>query len=77
MPQLAKISPASDLHMEDLHRAGGVPVLLKALQPLLHVSAVGVTARPLESLLAEWPAEVRVMSSDSPVAAVGNRAPCS
>jgi len=32
VPQLVKISPASNLHMEDLHRAGGVPALLAELQ---------------------------------------------
>jgi dihydroxy-acid dehydratase len=32
VPQLTKISPASDLHMEDLHAAGGIPALLAELQ---------------------------------------------
>ena len=32
VPQLCKISPASKLHMEDLHRAGGIPALLAELQ---------------------------------------------
>ena len=32
VPQLTKISPASSFHMEDLHRAGGVPALLAELQ---------------------------------------------
>jgi dihydroxy-acid dehydratase len=32
VPQLCKISPASNLHMEDLHRAGGIPALLAELQ---------------------------------------------
>jgi len=32
VPQLTKISPASDLHMEDLHVAGGIPALLAELQ---------------------------------------------
>jgi dihydroxy-acid dehydratase len=32
VPQLCKISPASKWHMEDLHRAGGIPALLAELQ---------------------------------------------
>mgnify|MGYP005809958839 FL=1 len=32
VPQIVKISPASRVHMEDLHRAGGVMAVLKALQ---------------------------------------------
>jgi dihydroxy-acid dehydratase len=31
VPQLCKISPASEWHMEDLHRAGGIPALLAEL----------------------------------------------
>ena len=31
VPQLCKISPASNWHMEDLHRAGGIPALLAEL----------------------------------------------
>jgi len=31
VPQLCKISPSSSLHMEDLHRAGGIPALLAEL----------------------------------------------
>jgi dihydroxy-acid dehydratase len=31
VPQLTKISPASSWHMEDLHRAGGIPALLAEL----------------------------------------------
>ena len=31
VPQLCKISPSSEWHMEDLHRAGGIPALLAEL----------------------------------------------
>jgi dihydroxy-acid dehydratase len=31
VPQLCKISPSSNWHMEDLHRAGGIPALLAEL----------------------------------------------
>jgi dihydroxy-acid dehydratase len=49
IPHLCRISPASDLHMEDLHRAGGVPAVLKQLLSIkrLHVEAVTVTGRTL------------------------------
>ena len=37
--------------MTQFDRAGGVPALLKALEPLLDTSAVGVTGKPLTALL--------------------------
>ena len=33
--------------MEDLHRAGGLPTLLRELKPLLHLDALTVTGRTL------------------------------
>ena len=53
VPLLVGCKPAGAGYMEDFHRAGGVPVLMKALRSLLDVSAVGVSGRPLAALLAE------------------------
>ena len=51
VPLLVDCKPAGSGYLEDLHRAGGVPVLLKALEPLLDLSTVGVTGRTLGELL--------------------------
>jgi dihydroxy-acid dehydratase len=37
VPHLCKIAPASALHMQDLHRAGGVPAILSEIKQLLHL----------------------------------------
>jgi dihydroxy-acid dehydratase len=50
VPHLSKISPASNWHMEDLHRAGGIPALLKELslgQSPLHLDRITVTGKTL------------------------------
>ena len=51
VPVLVDCKPTGTGYMEDFHSAGGVPVLLKALEPLLDTSVVGVTGQPLEELL--------------------------
>jgi dihydroxy-acid dehydratase len=46
VPYLCKISPASHWHMEDLHRAGGIPALLNQLDgdgSILHLDRPTVT----------------------------------
>lgn len=53
VPLLVNCKPAGSLWLEDMHRAGGVPVLLKALEPLLDTTTRGVTGRPLSEALAE------------------------
>jgi dihydroxy-acid dehydratase len=53
VPVLADCKPAGSGYMEDLHRAGGVPTLLKALEPLLELSCKGVSGRSLGEALAE------------------------
>jgi dihydroxy-acid dehydratase len=50
-PLLVDLKPSGVGYMEDLHGAGGLPVILKALSPLLHLDHVGVTGRPLGELL--------------------------
>ncbi|MBN1122114.1 MAG: dihydroxy-acid dehydratase [Anaerolineae bacterium] len=49
-PYLCKISPASNVHMEDLHRAGGIPALLKEVSDngnTLHLDRLTVTGKTL------------------------------
>lgn len=51
-PLLVDLKPSGVGYMEDLHGAGGLPVILKALSPLLHLDHVGVSGKPLGELLA-------------------------
>jgi dihydroxy-acid dehydratase len=58
-PLLVDVRPSGDHLVEDLHRAGGVPAVLKELEPLLHVEAVTVTGRTLGEELTAAPAANR------------------
>ena len=51
IPLLLDLKPSGSGYMEDFHRAGGVPVLLKALQSELRLETVGVTGQSLGQLL--------------------------
>lgn len=54
VPQICKISPASQWHMQDLHRAGGVPAILKELSRngnLLHLERPTVSGKDLGDLI--------------------------
>ena len=46
-PVLVDLKPSGNGYMEDFHHAGGVPALLRELQPLLHLDALTVTGRTL------------------------------
>jgi dihydroxy-acid dehydratase len=56
VPCLAKVSPSSDYHMEDVHRAGGIPAILGELDRagLLHRGVHAVHSPSLTQWLAEW-----------------------
>jgi dihydroxy-acid dehydratase len=56
VPCLAKVSPNSDYHMEDVHRAGGIPAVLGELwrAGLLNESVHTVHSPSLETWLSEW-----------------------
>ncbi|XVX21313.1 dihydroxy-acid dehydratase [Actinomycetota bacterium] len=57
VPCLSKVAPNSQqYHMEDVHRAGGIPAILGELNRagLLHKGVHSVHAPDLESWLAEW-----------------------
>ncbi len=50
VPHLCKVSPASEWHMEDVHRAGGVPAILREISRggnTLHLDRPTVTGRTL------------------------------
>ena len=46
-PVLINLKPSGEHYMEDFHRAGGLPALLRELKPLLHLGAMTVTGRTL------------------------------
>ncbi len=54
IPHLCKVSPSGQWHMEDVHRAGGVPAILAELQahnPCLHLDRLTVTGKTFVSYL--------------------------
>jgi dihydroxy-acid dehydratase len=56
VPCLAKVSPNSSYHMEDVHRAGGIPAILGELwrAGLLHEDVHTVHSPTLAQWLTEW-----------------------
>jgi len=46
-PVLVDLKPSGEGYMEDLHRAGGLPTLLRELRPLLHLDAMTINGRTL------------------------------
>jgi len=50
VPHICKVSPAGKWHMEDVHRAGGIPAILNEIQwgtGMLHFDRLTVTGRTL------------------------------
>jgi len=73
IPQLISLRPAGEFMMEDFEWAGGMPALLKALEPRLDKDCMTVSGKTLGELLATYPVagpEV-IHSLDDPVAAEG------
>lgn len=74
-PLLVDCKPAGTGYMEDLHKAGGVPVLLKALEPLLHLDAATVMGKTLGELLSHTPGpgawQSTIRSLDKPLGPTG------
>ncbi len=62
VPCLCKVAPSSQYHLEDVHRAGGIPAIMGELDRagLLDKSVHSVHSPSLESWLAEW--DVRAAS---------------
>jgi dihydroxy-acid dehydratase len=46
-PVLVDLKPTGQYYMEDFHKAGGMPALLRELKALLHLDAMTVTGRTL------------------------------
>lgn len=63
VPHLCKVSPAGKWHMEDVHRAGGIPAILKEVQSstgILHLDRITVTG----STLAESIRDAEILDDD-------------
>ena len=78
VPLLVDCKPAGSDYLEDLHKAGGVPVLLKALEPLLDLSARTITDETIGDWVArasapgDWQTTIRTL--DKPLGPVGSLA---
>lgn len=68
VPLLVDLKPSGQLYMEDLHRSGGLPSVLKELSPHLDTTTVGVTGKSLaEQLdqmdpLEDWQTAIKPLS---------------
>lgn len=51
IPHICKISPASDYHIEDLDRAGGIPAVMKELSQFLNLKVKTVLGKPLAQIV--------------------------
>ena len=54
IPQIASVYPASPYDMVDFYEAGGVPAVMKELEPLLHLECLNVTGSTLEKSLKQF-----------------------
>ncbi|PKW16114.1 dihydroxy-acid dehydratase [Saccharopolyspora spinosa] len=55
VPLMVDLKPSGQLYMEDLHRSGGIPAVLKQLAGRLDLTTVGATGTRLGDLLADLP----------------------
>ncbi len=51
VPHLAKICPASELHIEDLHQAGGIPAVMNEISKFLNLKAKTVSGKSLAEVI--------------------------
>jgi dihydroxy-acid dehydratase len=75
VPCLSKVSPNSDYHMEDVHRAGGIPAILGELfrAGLLRTDVHSVHSPSLEKWLGEW--DIRAESPSATAVELFHAAP--
>jgi len=76
VPYLAKIMPASDISMDDVHRAGGVSAILNELfkmEGVLHRNCLTITGKTLEENVKEAAIldETVIRTKDNPYSPVG------
>jgi dihydroxy-acid dehydratase len=51
VPHLTKVSPSGKWHMEDIHRAGGIPAILNEISGLLHLDRPVVSGKSLRETI--------------------------
>ncbi len=75
-PYLTKIMPSGPASVNDLHRAGGVPAVMLALEPLLRTEALSVSGKTIKAQLAEaaWADRELIRPLDNPIASDGGLA---
>lgn len=71
IPHICKVSPASNWHMEDIHRAGGISAILKELskkEGALHLDRITVTGKTLGENIAQADIQDKevIMTVDNP-----------
>lgn len=74
VPVLVDLKPSGAQYMEHLHHAGGVPALLRALQPMLEAEARTVEGRTLAQIAAQAevvPGQTVIRDVSSPLSAQG------
>lgn len=69
MPLLVNLQPSGEYLMEDFHYAGGLPAVMKKIQPLLNEEAATVTGKTIDSYYhdAKCHNEQVIASFDDPV----------
>jgi dihydroxy-acid dehydratase len=72
-PQLTLIEPAAETVMEDIEFAGGIPAVMKNLEPLLNKDCLTVSGRTIGQIVskARAPSGSVVRSLDDPITAEG------
>lgn len=53
-PVLVNLKPTGQYYMEDFHKAGGMPALLRELKPLLHLNALNVNGQRLGEIIESY-----------------------
>ena len=73
VPHISKLSPASDVHIEDLDLAGGIPAVMHEIADFLNGKCQTVSLAPLSSIIKEGKVKNRVVirSVDEPYSKTG------
>ena len=75
-PYVAKITPSGTATANDLHRAGGIPAVMRVLAPLLRTEALTVSGQPIQARIdeAQWTDRELIRPLDDPFAPDGGLA---
>lgn len=74
VPQIASVYPASPYDMVDFYEAGGVPAVMKELEPLLHTDCICVTGETVAEVLKHTEGSLRdevIRAGTKPFAVTG------